>query len=335
MILAAKDWNSPGPTTRPATVAYLFATGNRSEVSGDDLSKAELEAIAKAGGGNLQSLAAWNPYDLAPAAGIQYTQARHAVQVAQDTLAAQGITVAPNSRKELPAYTEIPAPTGGDPTPLTPDLFPGLTENRIAILKAAGITTVGGLQQVGAPKSGIRNEWVPANTDNRITVAVATTLGAAARKWQPITASTRLNEDRISKALNLSPEERYALEQLGVTDIGQLVATQARWLDERDLQADYDLPADFTRSEATTLIAKAIELAGLDPDQIVTDPTRTDPRFEFRSRGKAGGVPGITRERQDWLYQTAPTPGEVGSGNGIDTAAELMDADPGLAVPGG
>ena len=113
-----------------------------------------------------------------------------------------------------------------------------------------------------------------------------------------------------------------------MTDIGQLVATQARWLDERDLQADYELPADFTRSEATTLIDKAVELAGLDPDQIVTDPTRTDPRFEFRSRGKAGGVPGITRERQDWLYQTAPTPGEVGSGNGIDTAAELMDADP-------
>ena len=49
IILAAKEWTSPGPTTRPATVAYLFATGNRSEVSGDDLSKAELEAIAKAG----------------------------------------------------------------------------------------------------------------------------------------------------------------------------------------------------------------------------------------------------------------------------------------------
>ena len=69
-------------------------------------------------------------------------------------------------------------PRAATPRPLTPNLFPGLTENRIAILKAAGITTVGGLQQVGAPKSGIRNEWVPANTDNRITADVATTLGA-------------------------------------------------------------------------------------------------------------------------------------------------------------
>ena len=61
IILAAKNWTQPGPTTRPATAAYLFATGNRSEVTGDDLSKANLEAIAKAGAPDLQSLADLEP----------------------------------------------------------------------------------------------------------------------------------------------------------------------------------------------------------------------------------------------------------------------------------
>ncbi len=327
IILAAKAWTQPGPSTRPATIAYLFATGNRNAVGGDDLSKANLEAIAKAGAPDLQSLAAWNPYDLAPAAGIKYTQARHAVEVARATLAAQGITVEPNSRQTQPGYTAIPAPTGGDPTPLTKDLFPGLTEYRINILKDAGITTVGQLQQVGRPKSGIRNEWVPANTGNRITADTASLLGEAARKWRPITGATLLSEERVSKELNLDPKERYTLEQLGVTTIEQLVTTQARWLDERDRAADYDLPADFTRSEATTLREKAIKLAGLDPD-ITTDPNRTDPRFEFVYNKQWGGVPGISRERQTWLYQTAPTPDAVGTNEVIDTAAEFMAADP-------
>ena len=311
IILAAKDWTQPGPTTRPAAAAYLFATGNRSEVSGDDLSKANLEAIAKAGAPDLQSLATWNPYDLAPAAGIRYPQARHAIEIARNTLAAQGIAIEPNSRKELPTYTEIPAPTGGDPTPLTPDLFPGLTENRLAILKDAGITTVGGLRQIGAPQSGIRNEWVPANTDNRISADIGQ------RPWAPLHApgtpspsALNSSEERISKALNLDPKERYTLEQLGITDIGQLVATQSRWLDERDRAEDYESSRRLhpQRSDNSDRQSGRTGRPGPGPDRH-RRPARTDPRFEFTYSKQWGGVPGISTRAPGMALPDCPHPG--------------------------